>query len=1421
MPDRVGQQFGNYRLTRMLGKGGFAEVYLGEHLFLKNFAAVKVLFATPTGREAQEFLFEAQTLARLIHPHIVPIREFAILRGTPFLAMDYAAGGTLRQRYARGTCLSLETTVAYIKQIAAALQYAHNHNIIHRDVKPENFLLDARQNLLLSDFGISLISYSASQGTAGTLPYMAPEQNERKASFASDQYALGIVAYEWLCGTPPFVHNFAYQHAHVPPPPLREKDPSLPEAVEAAVLKALAKDPQDRYASVLQFARALERASQGTAYRPAPGYESTYLPSPDIPRKVVLLTPSLEDLFVAQVKVDLEVRDVAVESSASNGQSPGEAMRQVVREAQLMLLIPSSDMRSSSAFGEYLRMATIYRRKIVCIRTADDAVKPPLPEDAILIDARGAVRYRQAFDELMTLLEHERKGIPPAELVPLARTFEPRNPYKGLSAFTTDDARDFFGRESLVQEMVKSLAFLLQPAPLGVPGKRLLTVIGPGGSGKSSVVMAGLLPRLQRGALASSETWTYLDPVAPGQHPLDALANALAPRFPDRDMQMLRANLGITGSYGLHQLATTLVQRPGARVVLVIDQFEELFSPNVSEQERQQFIDLLLTAVTEPRGPVLALLTLRADFYDRPLAYPALGRLIQQHQCAVGPLEPDELRAVIEQPAAQPDVWLAFEADLVSDLLFDMRGQAGALPLLEFTLDQLFQHRQEHLLTSHAYKEIGGVKGALTRHAENTYVALPSDEHRKLARALFLRLITPGTEGHEPIRRRTPLAEFSLDDPIQTHAMQETIDAFLAARLLLSNQIAGITTLEISHEALIRAWSRLRDWIHEAQAQDSMRLQQSLSSDAAEWEQRGRLKDRLYPRSQLKELRAWRAHNLISKQEIAFLQASARQQTRKRLRTMGIILLVFLLLIPTTAFTLPIIFSTTVTNLNNSGSGSLRQIIDNAKPGSTITFAPWVRGTILLNDVLDLKKNVTITGPGASILSISFGDKTRSIFNNSFQVDPGAIVHIYGIAFENSKGPDAVIVNDGNLTLDHCNISHNEMTENPQAHVASMPIFNDGTLTLINSTISENRAQGANALSGGIDNNGGTISLFNSTISHNKAIGTNGKSFAGGINSSGEITLTNSSVLNNVSMGTQSSDGGGISISNVPSAKKLASLILNNSIISGNSVTITSNQDAISNGKTTAILAGGGGITVLFGTLTVNNSTISGNTSTGGQGVGGGIYNGSGHLTISNSTVSSNTTTSRRHWESGGGGIYTLSGTLKMTNSTVSGNTATGGLGGFGGGIALNDSQGTIDFSTIYGNKATASGGGLSFYTTQITAKNTIIASNTAGTGPDVSGTLTSGGYNLIQRFAGATFLDPLHLHSTDISASPSSLGIDPHLRNNGGLTMTHTLLPGSPAIDRIPTSACDSDIDQRGVKRPQGSACDSGAYEYKPIASR
>jgi serine/threonine protein kinase len=273
--DLVGQQLKNYRIIRLLGRGGYAEVYLGEHIYLETQAAIKVLHAhLGDGEDAEHFRYEARTIARLVHPHIVRVFDFDLQDDVPFLVMDYAPNGSLRKRHPKGERLPLETVLSYVQQIASALQYAHDQHLVHRDVKPENMLLDRNDELLLSDFGTALVVQTTGfqsmqqDDVIGTIAYMAPELFQGKARPASDQYALGIAVYEWLCGETPFhgsATEIAIQHAMAPVPSLREKVPSLPPMIEEVIVQALAKDIHQRFTSVQDFADALEKASTAEA----------------------------------------------------------------------------------------------------------------------------------------------------------------------------------------------------------------------------------------------------------------------------------------------------------------------------------------------------------------------------------------------------------------------------------------------------------------------------------------------------------------------------------------------------------------------------------------------------------------------------------------------------------------------------------------------------------------------------------------------------------------------------------------------------------------------------------------------------------------------------------------------------------------------------------------------------------------------------------------------------------------------------------------------------------------------------------------------------------------------------------------------------------------------------------------------------
>lgn len=278
MQNREGQQLGNYKLVRLLGQGGFADVYLGEHIHLRTLAAVKVLKTSVVdSEEIQKFRTEARTIAELHHPNIVRVLDFAVEDSTPFLVMDYAPNGALAKRHPRGVPLSPVTVISYVAQVTAALQYAHLRGVMHLDIKPANMLGGRNNEILLSDFGIALAARTSHEpslaGILGTLPYMAPEHLHGKPVPASDQYSLGVVVYEWLCGHPPFEGSQAAlfsQHNFAAPPSLQARIPGVPPAVDQVVLRALAKDPHQRFPRVLDFAGALEEAINRSLQPPAP-----------------------------------------------------------------------------------------------------------------------------------------------------------------------------------------------------------------------------------------------------------------------------------------------------------------------------------------------------------------------------------------------------------------------------------------------------------------------------------------------------------------------------------------------------------------------------------------------------------------------------------------------------------------------------------------------------------------------------------------------------------------------------------------------------------------------------------------------------------------------------------------------------------------------------------------------------------------------------------------------------------------------------------------------------------------------------------------------------------------------------------------------------------------------------------------------
>ncbi len=372
-------------------------------------------------------------------------------------------------------------------------------------------------------------------------------------------------------------------------------------------------------------------------------------------------------------------------------------------------------------------------------------------------------------------------------------------------------------------------------------GGRFLAVVGPSGSGKSSVVRAGLIPALRQGGLPGSEQW-FIAEFIPGAHPLEELELALlkvAVRQPAGLAEQLQRD-----ERGLARAARLILPDDDSELVVVIDQFEEMFTLVADESARAHLLDSLIAAVTDERSHVRVIVTLRADFYDRPLRYPKLGELMRARTEVVLPLNPDDLEQAIVEPARRAGV--TAEPELVADVVRDVGAQPGALPLLQYALTEIFERRERRVLTRAAYRASGGVRGALARRAEELYQGL-DPAGQAAAREIFLRLVTLG-EGVEDTRRRALWSELVTATNEDTSAersnvqtfkrsnVQEMIDAYGKHRLLTFDHdpVTRAPTVEVAHEALIREWPRLRTWLDASRG--ALRTHRLLAAAVAEWD---------------------------------------------------------------------------------------------------------------------------------------------------------------------------------------------------------------------------------------------------------------------------------------------------------------------------------------------------------------------------------------------------------------------------------------------------------------------------------------------------------------------------------------------------------------------------------------------------------
>lgn len=451
-------------------------------------------------------------------------------------------------------------------------------------------------------------------------------------------------------------------------------------------------------------------------------------------------------------------------------------------------------------------------------------------------------------------------------------------PYPGLAAFRAQEARWFFGRDQATSDLLSQLDDLL------AGGGQPLVVVAPSGTGKSSLLAAGLVPALACGRLPGSRVWPVVA-ITPGGHPLANLAAQVGKQTgtdpPDA------ARVGTAAQWGA-TLLTPMVATCGgkresgssARVVLLVDQFEEIFTECRDEAERRAFIAALCAAAHT--STVLVVLGLRADFYDQCLAYPPLLTALQT-PVALGSMNSDQLRAVITGPAAAEG--LDVEPGLVELLLRDLgvnddpdaQGgdyDPGALPLLAHALRAVWQQRSGRVLTVAGYQRTGGIREAIATIAERAYTRLTSAE-QQIAQQIFLRLVQVDNQGGA-VRRRVPRDRLLQAMLAPVEVTENVLETFGRARLLTFDT----ATVEITHEAVLRAWPRLAEWISANRA--GLRIHQLLAEATEAWEAEGRDPFGLYRGSRLTIAQDWASGPgrmaQLSELERTYLKASVDQR---------------------------------------------------------------------------------------------------------------------------------------------------------------------------------------------------------------------------------------------------------------------------------------------------------------------------------------------------------------------------------------------------------------------------------------------------------------------------------------------------------------------------------------------------------------
>ena len=803
----------NYIVQEHIGGGGFGDVYRATRPVIGGDVAIKVIKSDLANKPdfIRRFENEAQMIAHLDHLHIVQLYDYWRDPDGAYLVMRWLRGGNLKEALQDGP-LDVNRVRIVLDQLATVLAHAHRQGVIHRDLKPANILFDEDGNAYLADFGIAkdLSKFDAHTQTGEFLG------------------TVGYTAPEQIRGevvTPRtdvyslgvmLYEMLAGEHPFPKLNAIEQIYKSLNEPIP--LLQHLDTAIQDGVNQIIQNATAKDPTQRyADPLEMATAFREEVADLPEI---------SPQNIVEALTRREQEILQLIIDGKTN-------------REIATTLFITISTVKW------YINQ--LYKK--LGVRNRVQAIVRARELNLIVGDVGADVSgngHSMATYLALTDLE---------------------NPYKGLQAFQLADEKDFYGRAKITTKLLKRFTE-------DVSNQRFLAILGPSGSGKSSLVRAGFIPALLR-QQSGQETW-YLADMLPGSHPIDELEIALIRLAADQG-----ANLGEQlrrDERGLLRVAQLILPDDGqTELLLVIDQFEEVFTLVEDEETRTHFLNLLLTAVQDPRSRVRVVVTLRADFYDRPLQYAEFGAMLRERMETVLPLSAEELEAAITKPAAKLGV--TFEAGLVSSIVSDINYQPGALPLLQYALTELFDQRAGRIITRQVYDEIGGTIGALAKRADEIFGEFQT-EGQAVAKQMFMRLVTLG-EGTEDTRRRVNRSEL-LALTSQVDVMDEIIHTFADYRLLSLDHdpVTREPTVEVAHEAILREWERLRTWLNDSR--DDIKSQRLLATATQAWTDNNRDNSYIWTGKRLAEFEIWVTQTELSltPTEQDFIQMSLSESQR-------------------------------------------------------------------------------------------------------------------------------------------------------------------------------------------------------------------------------------------------------------------------------------------------------------------------------------------------------------------------------------------------------------------------------------------------------------------------------------------------------------------------------------------------------------